>query len=73
MAAHATGMHAHDGDVYLQTTIRAAAGLIKSGLTDPKAVKETDFKAKIDALNSEGNVQRGKLLQSGFGLLLRFG
>ena len=50
-----------DKDVYLQTTIRAATGLIKSGLTDPKALKEADFKAKVDALNSEGSVQRGQL------------
>lgn len=42
-----------------KTTVRAAKGLLNSGLTDPKSVKEAEMREKIDAVNSEGNVQRG--------------
>ena len=43
-----------------KTTVRAAKGLLHSGLTSPKSVKEAQMREKIDAVNSEGNVQRGK-------------
>ena len=43
----------------MQTTIRAAKGLLNSGLVDPKSVSDSSLQEKIKALNSEGNVQRG--------------
>jgi len=42
-----------------QSTFRAAKGLITSGLTTPKSVKEAEMRDLIDAVNSQGNVQRG--------------
>ena len=45
--------------IHLQTTIRAAKGLLNCGLSDPKSVKDSSIEEKIKALNSEGNVQRG--------------
>ena len=43
-----------------KTTIRAAKGLLASGLDDPKSVKEVEFQERVDALNSQGKVQRGE-------------
>ena len=51
-----------------QSTFRAAKGLLTSGLTDPKSVKEADMREKIDAVNSQGNVQRGVLISTVLGL-----
>jgi hypothetical protein len=56
------------------STFRAAKGLLTSGLNTPKSIKETDLREKIDAVNSEGNVQRGpsmsKRLEAAADLLL---
>ncbi len=43
-----------------QSTFRATKGLLTSGLTSPTSVKETDRREQIDAVNSQGNVQRGQ-------------
>ena len=43
-------------------TFRAAKGLLNNGLNTPKSVKEADMREKIDAVNSEGSVQRGAFL-----------
>lgn len=51
-----------------QSTFRAAKGLLTSGLTDPKSIKEADMKEKIDAVNSQGNVQRGVATSNVLGL-----
>jgi hypothetical protein len=51
-----------------QSTFRAAKGLLTSGLTDPKSVKEADMREKIDAVNSQGNVQRGVPISTVLGL-----
>ena len=49
-----------------QSTFRATKGLLTSGLTNPSSVKEADRREQIDAVNSQGNVQRGKSCEEWF-------
>lgn len=39
--------------------MRAARGLLESKLSTPKAISEAPLEEEVEALHSEGNVQRG--------------
>ncbi len=39
--------------------MRAARGLLKSKLTSPQAISDAPLEEEVEALHSEGNVQRG--------------
>ena len=46
----------------LQTiTMRAARGLLAQKLTTPQAISNAPLEEEVEALHSEGNVQRGML------------
>lgn len=40
-------------------TMRAARGLLESKLTSPQAISDAPLEEEVEALHSEGNVQRG--------------
>ena len=42
--------------------MRAARGLLESKLTTPQAISEAPLEDEVEALHSEGNVQRGTSL-----------
>ena len=42
--------------------MRAARGLLESQLTTPQAISEAPLEEEVEALHSEGNVQRGMSL-----------
>lgn len=44
--------------------MRAARGLLESKLTTPQAISEAPLEDEVEALHSEGNVQRGMKLQA---------
>ena len=39
--------------------MRAARGLLESKLTSPQAISDAPLEEEVEALHSEGNVQRG--------------
>ena len=39
--------------------MRAARGLLESKLSTPQAISEAPLEEEVEALHSEGNVQRG--------------
>lgn len=41
--------------------MRAARGLLESKLTSPQAISDAPLEEEVEALHSEGNVQRGVL------------
>ena len=41
-------------------TMRAARGLLANKLTTPEAISEAPLEEEVEALHSEGNVQRGE-------------
>lgn len=43
-------------------TMRAARGLLESKLITPQAISPAPLEDEVEALHSEGNVQRGKSL-----------
>lgn len=40
-------------------TMRAAKGLLANKLTTPEAISKAPLEEEVEALHSEGNVQRG--------------
>ena len=45
-------------------TMRAARGLLESKLTSPQAISDAPLEEEVEALHSQGNVQRGKPFSS---------
>ena len=41
--------------------MRAARGLLAQRLTTPQAIRDAPLEEEVEALHSEGNVQRGML------------
>ena len=41
-------------------TMRAARGLLESKLASPQAISDAPLEEEVEALHSQGNVQRGK-------------
>ena len=44
--------------------MRAARGLLESKLTTPQSISEAPLEDEVEALHSEGNVQRGAMLKA---------
>ena len=41
-------------------TMRAARGLLESKLASPQAISDAPLEEEVEALHSQGNVQRGR-------------
>lgn len=54
-------LHTRHWETDLQVlTMRAARGLLANKLTTPEAISEAPLEEEVEALHSEGNVQRGE-------------